>query len=763
MTALKHFFSEQLTPQTNGSATYASILTRSGTDLLANTTYLLIAEASVNGADANKTYGTRVSTADDSTIAAKSEQIREPMSGSADTGQPYLFVHSFQTDATPADVIFEIAAVAGDSNAQADQISLKLIDLDDLGSANFFETIHADPGEGVEEYPTTQADEFTIAGSSLGTDEFVVWGYQRTHVASFGRNHRIEILSALDASTNATVYTRELEGEDVTDKIVTGFAVRHKASSGTPDFAVQTWKEASQTTASNGGGYGIAIKTSAFESGGILFDYTAGTVSVTTSDTILATLTSYSPGTTADHVFYGEFNTQDVSGPDCTLHIEDDGVDHRVGDESTFTRDNSDSTNQPSQTLAYGANILSSDTSTYTLRAKARSATTVGEHRWLIIMTMELATGAQTITGSLLARSPTFPTGAANPGNVTLTGVLLTRSPTFPTGAVNATNTLDGVLLARSPTFPTGTVTPGNVDLDGVLLARSPTFPTGAVNATNTLSGVLLSRSPTFPIGTISSEITIVGTLLARSPTFPTGAANPGNVTIGGSLLARSPTFPTGTITLASGPQTITGILLARSPTFPTGSVDATNTLDGVLLARSPTFPTGAVNATNTLSGILLSRSPTFPIGAVTPGNVTIVGLLLARSPTFPTGAANATNTIVGLLLARSPTFPTGAANATNTITGTLLSRSPTFLTGTVSSVITITGLLLSRSPTFPTGSVDQGETINGILLARSPTFPIGILIFTHPGASLSRGTGPRVASQGTGRRPVLAGSSRPW
>ena len=270
--------------------------------------------------------------------------------------------------------------------------------------------------------------------------------------------------------------------------------------------------------------------------------------------------------------------------------------------------------------------------------------------------------GPQTITGSLLSRSPTFPTGAANPGNVNLGGVLFSKSGSFPAGSVNATNTLGGVLLSRSPTFPVGTVTPGPVTIDGVLLSRSPTFPTGAVNATNTITGILLSRSPTFPTGTVSSEIVVAGLLLSRPPTFPTGAANPGNVNIGGALLSRSPSFPIGVVSLAGGPQTITGILLSRSPTFPIGSVSSAITVSGVLLTRSPSFPTGSVLPGNVaLSGVLLARSPTFPVGAVTSATV-VSGILLTRSPTFPTGAVTPGGvTVSGILLARGPTFPQGA------------------------------------------------------------------------------------------------------
>ena len=219
------------------------------------------------------------------------------------------------------------------------------------------------------------------------------------------------------------------------------------------------------------------------------------------------------------------------------------------------------------------------------------------------------AAAAQTVTGSLLSRSPTFPTGVVTPGNVTVTGILLSRSPDFPIGAANATNTIDGVLLSRSPSFPTGTVTPGNVTLDGVLLSRSPTFPIGSASfPPQTVTGILLSRSPSFPTGAVNATNTIDGSLLSRSPTFPTGVVTPGNVTLTGVLLSRSPTFPIGIVFEPAGsPQTVTGSLLSRSPSF----------------------PTGALNATNTLSGVLLSRSPTFPTGTVTPGNVTLSGAAL--------------------------------------------------------------------------------------------------------------------------------------
>ncbi len=131
--------------------------------------------------------------------------------------------------------------------------------------------------------------------------------------------------------------------------------------------------------------------------------------------------------------------------------------------------------------------------------------------------------------------------------------------------------TVGGSLLSRSPTFPTGSVNPGNVTTVGTLLSRSPTFPTGTVSSEISIGGVLLSRAPSFPTGVVTTEITVGGVLLTRSPTFPTGTVT-SEITVAGILLARSPTFPVGSVALV-GPQTITGVLLSRSPTFPTGSV----------------------------------------------------------------------------------------------------------------------------------------------------------------------------------------------
>ncbi len=261
MAAVNHFYDEDLTARTHTGDTNYTFVTGSaqilGSALAANTKYLIIAHAMVGGDSASFTYGTRISTADDSAIATKSEQILEPASATAGHLFPFFFVHSFETDSSPADVEFQIKTFDDGQEARIDQQSLELVDLADLGSSNYFETIHADDAS---EYPTTQATEFTIAGSSLGTDEFSVWGYQRTEIGDVGRNFRVEVFTAFDTSTSAVRARDENEGEDTTELRLTGFCVRHKASSGTPDFEVQTWEENSNANDKNRGGYAIAVE-----------------------------------------------------------------------------------------------------------------------------------------------------------------------------------------------------------------------------------------------------------------------------------------------------------------------------------------------------------------------------------------------------------------------------------------------------------------------------------------------------------------------
>ncbi len=395
MAAVNHFYAEELTVKTTSSTSYTndadtgSLPTILGSALAANTKYLIIASAKVGVDNVNRLAQVRIITADDTLIAAKSEAIIEPTHSGTNTGHPYLFVHSYSTDATPADIEFEFLTPVGSDVCHMDQISLFLMDLDDLGSSNYFETVSADPGASTDLYPNNAlADEWTIAGSDLGTNEFAVFAYQRTQVGSQNTRYVIEAYAADDGSTSARRGVDRSEGEDNAELRMSGFAVRHKASSGTPNFAIRTDKTGGNYW--DRGGYGIALLVSAFAD----FPapgYTAADTLNDTTERTMATITSYSPTTTADHLLFGMYTQDDLNaGEWARIHIEDDTVPMRVGDEPGFTTNNYDNNGDPQVVLFHMDNILSSDTSTYTLRATTTNANTAFQ-RWLLILSLELS------------------------------------------------------------------------------------------------------------------------------------------------------------------------------------------------------------------------------------------------------------------------------------------------------------------------------------------------------------------------------------
>ncbi len=391
MAAVNHFYGEELTAQSHDADTnFATLKSIAGASLLANTNYLIVAQMLFNGKSTSRKFDGRVTTADDSTIASKSTATVEPSRQQTDQAAVYFFVHSFQTDASPADVLLQFRTGNTASAAQADQISLFLLDLDDLESANFHETISADDGV---EYPTASAVQFSIAGSNLGTDEWLILAYQMTGIGSVSENFRVEAHAANDTSTTALRALNENEGEDTDEKRTTGIVLRHKASSGTPNFEVHTSEESITANMLNKGGYAIALKTSAFADFASV--YTAGSTAIEVTEATFQTVSSYSPSVTADHLLFGVWNQTGTTITAATfMHIEDDGVELRVGDVDMSASERYDVTALPHHVLFHLDNIDSTDTSTYTLRGTADATGNSVEHRWLIILSLEKATVA---------------------------------------------------------------------------------------------------------------------------------------------------------------------------------------------------------------------------------------------------------------------------------------------------------------------------------------------------------------------------------
>ncbi len=127
MAELTHFYAEDntLVESATDDLTVESI---AGASLTANTKYLIVARALTGGSSVSGLYDMWVETADDTTIATKSLNKMEPTLTGNQALASYMFVHSFTTDASPADVLLKVSSSTG--NSHADQMSLFLLDLD---------------------------------------------------------------------------------------------------------------------------------------------------------------------------------------------------------------------------------------------------------------------------------------------------------------------------------------------------------------------------------------------------------------------------------------------------------------------------------------------------------------------------------------------------------------------------------------------------------------------------------------------------------
>ncbi len=502
MTAVKGFYDEELTAETHtgdtnwvNQDTETLLLRIDGGDLVGSNKYAIIARGMLTGSDVNRLFGLRVNANETGgLIAAKSEFKIEPIATAANNGISFRFVHSFTTNSTPGDVDMELKTFFSSATASVDQASLKLVDLTDLGAPNYFETIHADPGLGITKYETTLTDVFTIAGSSLGTDEFLVYAYQRTDVAATNTNYRVELHAAFDTSTSSVKGVDENEGEDSNELRMSGFAIRHKASSGTPNVAI---KALTRTDAKmfDAGGYAIAFKTAAWES--IVFAYTAGSTLIDTTERTFQNIDTHSPTTTADHYISGSLNLADTgSTKKPQIHVEDDATPIRTGDEPMEHHVNYDALANPMVSVDHQTNILFSDSSDYDLRAKLVADTDNAEHRWLIIWSMELAAG-----GTAHTATPTEAVGVTDS-----TPVKQGKERAEPVGVGDDTSRVHAA--KRTPTEPVGVT-----DSTPIKQAKVRAEPVGVTDVT--AIQITKQRAKAEPVG-VTDTIAVAKTIVVE-------------------------------------------------------------------------------------------------------------------------------------------------------------------------------------------------------------------------------------------------------
>jgi hypothetical protein len=402
MAEVNNVYVEQTTRQDHeGDTNWTDIsgASISGASLTANTKYLIFAKALTGGGDVGQLVGIKLVTADDATIESKSEQTIEPGYNGFERMQPYQFVHSYSTDASPADIKFQhktYSATAGDK-VRSDQLSILLIDLDDLGSGNYFENIGTDTGTelGVGGSETSVA---TISAANLGTSEaWALLGYARVGIASTTKSYGVRLQGANDAASASTLNYHFEEGEDTSEIRVHGVSARHKAVTSNVAATVEAWEEDAGTNAKSRGGYLIALKTSAFAD--FEFDYNSGSITVGSTETELASIT-YTASTATNHLVVGRANCADATGNSRTAcWIDKDGAELQTGYELIFQTHNRDNTDKAMIASAMRESLATSSV-VYTLEAKRLAADSDRdyEQRWLLILNLEKAAAGEAAT-----------------------------------------------------------------------------------------------------------------------------------------------------------------------------------------------------------------------------------------------------------------------------------------------------------------------------------------------------------------------------
>ena len=385
MAELTHLYVEQNTAQTTTSNLRVDVPGTSITPV-ANTKYLIIARALV-GCDSDVSKTTlEVRSLDDIAIEAKSKQVVEHQQTAAGELLSYMFVHSFTTDASPDNVRFRFS-VEGSSTMTADQASLLLLDLDAIGTegTDYYENSTSASADDLSQTADTTILA-QIAGSNLNQDEHLILGYGRADLGNNGKYFDIDIHVADDTATSAFRGGHRAEGEDTAEQRLAGFAVRHKASSGTPDVTIYGQTESGGGGKhKDGGGYVIALPTSLFAD--FDHDYQAGSIAVPVVAAEIASVGPITPSVGGNHLFFGGYAVATVDNNLQTLHLEDGTTDTRTGDATPSHNQVWDS-GKDLESFRTFERISFSTSKTYRLMADADSAGGDGGHRWLVIVNL---------------------------------------------------------------------------------------------------------------------------------------------------------------------------------------------------------------------------------------------------------------------------------------------------------------------------------------------------------------------------------------
>ena len=728
MAEVNHFYTEGNTGKTTTSQTFIAVDATDGqidgTSLTANTKYLIVARAMFGSNSLTAKCNLQVSTADDTSIASKSwAKMEAQLAGGATNTvlKSYLFVHSYTTDATPADVLFEFM-VDATSTVTVDQYSLLLIDLDDLGSANYVEDINAATGT---EYTTTLATQASIAGADLGTtDEWVALGCIKTGIGSTGVNFNVNLRGADDSASQSNLNFVTEEGEDTSEERLVGMVGRHKAVTSNVDLAIEASEDANNGNMTFEGSYLIALKASAFADFG--HDYDDTVISLTTTEQTVGTVGPYTPTTNGNHLILGRIAKSGPDNDNIFLHLEDGTTETRTGDSTPSHLQIWDSAKDKEAAYTMQRIDISAQ-KTYNLRGTGSSNTDAID-AWLLVLNLNLASTGTDDTATLTTVPVTagIPTVVAT-GEVNATATVSAVPVAIGTPAVvAAAQTDDTATLSAVPvTVGIPAVTAVGVSDATATLTSVPVtigipavVAVGEVNATATLS--------TIPVTSGVPAVTATSGATASLTAVPVTAAVPavtGTATVTLSTVPVTVGIPT---VVATGEVNDTATLTAVPVTVGAPAVSVVNDVNAT--ATTTTVPAtigipavavlGEVNATATLSTVPVTVGiPAVVATGQGDAVATLTAVAVAIGIPAVTGSASVTLSVVAVVSGVPSVSAASGATATLSSVPVTVGIPGVDATGEVNAPATLStvGVTVGIPTVAVTGQVNDTATLTAV------------------------------------------------
>ena len=363
--------------------------------------YLVIVNALFRGSDLNTVVGIRTVHGATPTAFASSTMQIEPNTD-ATFDYDYFWWTVFDQPATPETIKVQFKTLDSGQSVFADEIRVFAINLDDDLTENtdwhFNENTsgatHTNTAFGAGQ---TDRASVTFTPGSAG-DDWLILSRTRIEVKGTTLNYEIATLDEGDALVRRRITH---EGEDITDefRVHTIPWVAEGLSAAEHTYKIQSRDDAAAGNEYNSSAV-LALNLDLFESHSVI--QTTGTVATTTSFTEIATLGSYSPTTTGDHLVIGDALL--IAGfAEVRLRLQFDGTSDPTGWETDAVQwrawDDTDEFNLPVAVIR----SISSGGVTVDLDGDAINTADLWGDRTLIAFSMELL--ATVVPGKIIIQN----------------------------------------------------------------------------------------------------------------------------------------------------------------------------------------------------------------------------------------------------------------------------------------------------------------------------------------------------------------------